>query len=146
LRTTIIVGFPGETDKDFDELERFVETVQFDNLGVFLYSDSEDLPSHRLKKHVPGDLAQERYDLLMSSQMDISERNTQKYIGKNLRVLVEESIENNLYAGRTSFQAPEVDGVTYVKSGMCAKELKIGQFADIRVTDALEYDLVGDAI
>ena len=146
LRTTLIVGFPGESDKDFNMLLRFVENTQFDHLGVFLYSDSEDLRSHRLPNHVPAEVAQDRYDQLMSCQLDISARNYQQYIGQTLPVLVEESIEKNLYAGRTPFQAPEVDGMTYIKSGPGQPAPTVGSFSQIKVSDAMEYDLIGDAI
>ena len=146
LRTTLIVGFPGESEKDFQALLRFVENMQFDHLGVFLYSDSEDLPSHRLPDHVPADVAQERYDQLMSCQLDISAQMYQQYIGKTLPVLVEEPVENKLYAGRTPFQAPEVDGMTYIKFGPAQPDPAIGSFSQIKVSDAMEYDLIGDAI
>ena len=146
LRTTIIVGFPGETDNDFETLLDFAETVRFDHLGVFIYSDSDDLPSHRLAEHVPQSVATDRYHQLMSAQADISALNNQKYIGKVLKVLVEESLDNNLYSGRTIFQAPEVDGVSYINTGQSPFQLKIGSIADMRVTDAMEYDLMGESI
>ena len=146
LRTTLIVGFPGESEKDFKTLLRFIESTQFDHLGVFLYSDSEDLQSHRLPGHVPAEVAQERYDQLMSSQLDISAQKYQQYIGQTLSVLVEESVENRLYAGRAPFQAPEVDGMTYVKFGPDQPDPAIGSFSQIKVSDAMEYDLIGDAI
>lgn len=146
LRTTLIVGFPGESEKDFKTLLRFIESTQFDHLGVFLYSDSEDLQSHRLPGHVPAEVAQERYDQLMSSQLDISAQKYQQYIGQTLSVLVEESVENRLYAGRAPFQAPEVDGMTYVKFGPDQPDPAIGSFSKIKVSDAMEYDLIGDAI
>lgn len=146
LRTTLILGFPGETEKDFETLLRFIEDVRFEHLGVFLYSDADDLPSHRLPEQVPAGVAQERYDELMSCQLDISARNYQKYIGQTLEVLVEEAIEERLYAGRATFQAPEVDGMTYIKLGPGQSGSKIGSFARIRVTDAMEYDLIGDSI
>lgn len=146
LRTTLIVGFPGESDKDFKALLRFVENTQFDHLGVFLYSDSEDLRSHLLPDHVPAEVAQERYDQLMSCQLDISTRNYQQYVGQTLPVLVEEPVEKHLYAGRTPFQAPEVDGMTYIKSGPGQPVPALGSFSQIKVIDAMEYDLIGDAI
>ena len=146
LRTTLIVGFPGESEKDFKTLLRFIESTQFDHLGVFLYSDSEDLQSHRLPDHVPAEVAQERYDQLMSSQLDISAQKYQQYIGQTLSVLVEEPVENKLYAGRAPFQAPEVDGMTYVKFGPNQPDPAIGSFSQIKVSDAMEYDLIGDAI
>jgi ribosomal protein S12 methylthiotransferase len=146
LRTTIIVGFPGENDRDFAELLRFVEDTRFDHLGVFLYSDSGDLPSHALSDHVPSQVAQERYDELMSCQLDISARNYQKYIGQTLEVLVEEAVEDGLFAGRAALQAPEVDGMAYIKSGSQPPGPRIGSFSRIKVTDAMEYDLIGDSV
>ena len=146
LRTTLIVGFPGETDKDFETLVEFAEDVRFDHLGVFVYSDSDDLPSHRLAEHVPESVATDRYHQLMSAQADISALNNQKYIGKIVKVLVEESLDNTLFCGRTIFQAPEVDGVSYINTGQSPFHLKIGSIADMRVTDAMEYDLMGESI
>jgi ribosomal protein S12 methylthiotransferase len=146
LRTTIIVGFPGETDKDFEQLMGFAEEVRFDHLGVFIYSDSDDLSSHHLSSHVPKDVALERYHQIMSAQSGISSENNQKYIGKIVKVLVEESLENNLFAGRTNFQAPEVDGISYINTSSLPFDLKIGSFTDMRVTDAMEYDLMGEAV
>ncbi len=146
LRTTILVGFPGEREKDFKALLHFVEETQFDHLGVFLYSDSKDIASHELPGHVPAGVAQERYDQLMSSQLDISAQNYRKYIGQTLEVLVEEAVEDKLYAGRATFQAPEVDGMTYIKTGLAQADPRIGSFSRIKVTDAMEYDLIGDSI
>ena len=137
----MIVGFPGETDADFEILSDFVKEVRFDHLGVFTYSDSEDLPSHRLSDHVPKQVAQDRHDQLMSAQLEISAENNQKYLDQSLTVLLEEHSEEKLWIGRTRFQAPEVDGITYVHS---EKRLRIGSFADVRITDTLEYDLVGE--
>jgi len=146
LRTTLIVGFPGENDNDFAALLRFIEDTRFDHLGVFLYSDSGDLPSHALSDHVPAEVAQERYDQLMSCQLDISAQNYQKYIGQTIEVLVEEAVEDGLFAGRARFQAPEVDGMAYIKSGPEQPGPRIGSFSRIKVTDAMEYDLIGDAV
>jgi ribosomal protein S12 methylthiotransferase len=144
LRTTLIVGFPGETDRDFQEVLDFAEEIRFDHLGAFVYSDADDLPSHRLRGHVPHAVAQDRYDQLMSAQMDIAAEKNQKHIGKTLQVLVEEDLGNHLFAGRASFQAPEVDGVTYVNTSACGLSLPIGRFALARINDALEYDLMGE--
>ncbi|MDM8540712.1 30S ribosomal protein S12 methylthiotransferase RimO [Desulfococcaceae bacterium HSG9] len=140
LRTTIMVGFPGETDDEFEELLSFIKKIRFDHLGVFLYSDADDLPSHRLSDHVPKKLAKSRHDHLMDAQRTISEKNNAQYIDKVFPVLIETSPEDHLYIGRTAFQAPEVDGITYIRSA----NLEIGSFADIKITDALEYDLVGE--
>jgi ribosomal protein S12 methylthiotransferase len=146
LRTTIIVGFPGESDADFDMLLKFAEEMRFDHLGAFVYSDAEDLPSHRLPDHIPAAVARDRYHELMSLQVDISLANNSRYIGRTVRVLVEESLEHHLYAGRTCFQAPEVDGISYINTAKLPFPLKIGEFADMRVTDAMEYDLMGEAL
>jgi len=142
LRTTAIVGFPGETDRDFQRLSNFIHTVQFEHLGVFSYSDADDLPSHHLPDHVDQKVARERRDRLMTDQMAIAREKSRKQIGKVVQILVEESPERNLFIGRTELQAPEVDGITYVH----ASQLAIGEFVQARITDALEYDLVGEAL
>ena len=139
LRTTVIVGFPGETDKEFKELMDFVESVQFEHLGSFIYSDAEDLPSHFLTGHVPAAKARERYRHLMMRQQEISATLNRRYRDRTLTVLVENHPEKGLYTGRTEFQAPEVDGMTYIH----ADNLQTGSFTTVRITDTLEYDLVG---
>jgi ribosomal protein S12 methylthiotransferase len=142
LRTAIIVGFPGETDKDFESLSTFIQDICFDNLGVFIYSDAEDIPSHKLPGHIPKSVAMDRYNRLMAVQQKISLLNNRKHIGKNYDVLVEESMGNNLYKARTFFQAPEVDGTTDIYS----KNLHIGSFVQVRIEEASEYDLKGKVL
>ncbi|MCJ7830528.1 MAG: 30S ribosomal protein S12 methylthiotransferase RimO [Desulfobacterales bacterium] len=141
LRTTVIVGFPGETDQDFDMLLRFLDRVRFDHLGTFIYSDAEDLPSHRLPGHVSPKIARKRHDRVMARQAGVSLQNNQRHLGATYAVLVEENPEAGLFAGRTFFQAPEVDGVTYIHG----TDLQIGEFAGVKITEALEYDLAGVA-
>lgn len=140
LRTTVIVGFPGETDQAFRQLMKFAEDVRFDNLGVFTYSDSEDLSSHRIAGHVSAGKARQRRDALMACQKNISLENNSRYIGRTYDVLVDEAPQDGLFIGRTCFQAPEVDGITYIR----ADGLKIGEFVRVEITDALEYDLSGE--
>jgi ribosomal protein S12 methylthiotransferase len=140
LRTTIMVGFPGETDSDFKQLLDFIKTVRFDHLGTFIYSDSEELPSHRLSGHVPADVAEERHHVLMSAQSEISAEKNQNHIGQIVPVLVEEQIEAGLFSGRTAFQAPEVDGIVYIDT----KDAVVGEFSNVKICDALEYDLRGE--
>jgi ribosomal protein S12 methylthiotransferase len=140
LRTTAIVGFPGETDEDFEKLLAFVQDVCFDHLGAFNYSDAEDLPSHKLPDHIPESEAKYRYDRLMTCQAKISLSHNRKYIGNVYDVIVEEKIEENLVKGRTFFQAPEVDGTTYIRS----EKLGSGSFVSVKITDAHEYDLAGE--
>ena len=144
VRTTVIVGFPGETDRDFDQLQTFIRTVPFDHLGVFTYSDAEDLASHRLPDHVPQELAQQRRDILMEQQRRISEERQERYLQTTCEVLLEEAPEEGLFIGRTMFQAPEVDGLTYVRTPGPHPGLHIGQFVKARIVDTLEYDLVGE--
>lgn len=143
LRTTVIVGFPGETERDFERLLKFVEAVRFDHLGAFIYSDAPDLPSHELSGHVPSRVARQRYDRLMALQQKIAGQINSQRVGRTAAVLLEEVVEENLFAGRTAFQAPEVDGVTYVRTGTGFGGLKIGEFVTVAITDAWEYDLIG---
>jgi ribosomal protein S12 methylthiotransferase len=142
LRTAIIVGFPGETEKDFEILSTFIQDICFDNLGVFIYSDAKDLPSNKLPGHIAKSEAMDRYHRLMTLQQKISLLNNRKHIGKNYDVLVEASMGNNLYKGRTFFQAPEVDGTTDIHS----RNLTIGSFVHVRIEDAFEYDLMGKIV
>jgi ribosomal protein S12 methylthiotransferase len=146
IRTTVIVGFPGEREQDFDKLISFVENWRFDHLGVFIYSDFKDLPSHKLKHHVPYHVASMRCDRLMSIQAEISKKNNMKYAGKTVKVLVEKEHQAHLFSGRTFFQAPDVDGITYIKANPGDSGLKIGSFADVKITDTEEYDLRGEAV
>jgi len=146
IRTTVIVGFPGERDKDFDTLLSFVKNLRFDHLGVFIYSDFKDLPSHKLKDHVPNHVASVRHDRLMSVQAEISMENNKKYAGRIVKVLVEEERQENLFSGRTFFQAPDVDGITYIETGKLHSGLRIGSFADVKITKTEEYDLRGEAV
>ena len=139
IRTTVIVGFPGETDKHFQTLLRFVEKVRFDHLGCFTYSDAEDLAAHRLTDHVAKAVADERMDAIMYCQAGISEDTNRRYLGRSLPVLVENRLERGLYGCRTAFQAPEVDGTTLVQ----AEALAVGCFQRVRITEVKTYDLMG---
>ena len=146
IRTTVIVGFPGETDKDFETLLAFVEDLHFDHLGVFIYSDFKDLPSYRFTAHVPEPVANMRYNRLMSVQAEISMENNLKYTGKIVKVLVEKEHQKYLFSGRTFFQAPDVDGTTYIKTDKINSNIKIGSFADVKIIETMEYDLKGEAV
>ncbi len=140
LRTTLIVGFPGETEEEFKTLKNFIEQVRFDHLGVFTYSDSDDLKSHGFKDHVPAEIAEKRQDILMAAQAKISEQVNERHVGKTYPVLVEENPEKGVYIGRTQFQAPEVDGMTFIYS----QALEVGTIVRVRITDAFEYDIAGE--
>jgi ribosomal protein S12 methylthiotransferase len=143
LRTTLIVGFPGETDRDFDRLLQFVQNARFDHLGVFCYSDAADLKSHGQPHPVAPEIALKRRDILMEAQRALSDVALARFLDRELTVLVEEAPEPGIFLGRTAFQAPEVDGLTYVKAGEMNASVEIGRFVRVRITDTLEYDLVG---
>ncbi len=140
LRTTVIVGFPGETDDEFKALMDFIHEIKFDHLGVFTYSDADDLPSHILKNYVPEKLAEERHDRIMAAQAGISKQVNEKHLDRIYPVMVEENPEPGVYIGRTMFQAPEVDGVTFIY----ANALEIGARFHVKITDVFEYDIAGE--
>jgi len=146
IRTTLIVGFPGETDADFQTLMDFIDAVKFDHLGVFTYSDSEDLPSHGLPDHVGPKAAQMRHDELMARQMEISADRLASQIGQTMKILIERSSEPHLFEGRSMFQAPEVDGLTFVRTRPGGPQVAVGQTTRVRISETLEYDLIGDAL
>jgi ribosomal protein S12 methylthiotransferase len=142
LRTTAILGFPGETEADVQALLDFMAEVRFDHLGAFTYSDGEDLPSHWLPDHVSRGEARRRRDRVMNLQREISEEKLARFLDQTVTVLLEEPAEPGITLGRTVFQAPEVDGLVYVHHD---GGLNPGDRAEVRITDTLEYDLVGTA-
>ena len=142
LRTTVITGFPGETEADFEQLVTLVRRVRFDHLGVFTYSDSEDLPSHKLTAHVPEQIAMDRQDRIMALQLEISKENNRRWLGTEMDVLVEENPEAGIFIGRTMRQAPEVDGLTILH----ADPIERGTVVRARIEDTLEYDLIGKVL
>lgn len=143
LRTSIIVGFPGETEKDFRELLAFVRASQFERLGAFIYSREEATPAARMRGQVSGKVKEERLDELMKVQQAISLEKNRRLIGKTVKVLIDEKGDDaGVYNGRTQGDAPEVDGCVYVTG----KTLKAGMFCDVKITDAMEYDLAGKSV
>lgn len=146
LRTTVMVGFPGETHADFKRLRAFVARVGFDHLGVFAYSDAEDLPSHRLKNHVAPDVALERLEEIMTLQRNLSAQNLVRRRGQETMVLLEEPPrEDGMWIGRTRHQAPEVDGVTFVRFPNPKVPAACGAFVSARIVESLDYDLIAEA-
>lgn len=147
IRTTIIVGFPGETREDFQETLSFVSEAQFDRLGVFTYSDEEDSASYHLDGKVDDRTKQERQQLLMEAQLQISRQKTRSLIGKSFPVLIEgPSRETDLlWEGRLPTQAPDIDGVVYLNDGV-TEETRSGEIRDVRITEAHDYDLVGTVV
>lgn len=143
IRTTFIVGFPGESEEDFNILREFINTYKFDKLGVFTYSREELTKANNLNEQIDEDVKEYRRDIIMEDQLKISERLLEDKIGQVLQVLIEEKIEDNLYAGRSYLDSPDIDGVIYVNSN---KNLSINSFINVKVTSSMEYDLIGDAV
>ena len=143
LRTTFIVGMPGETEENFNELVQFVRDTQFEKVGVFVYSQEEGTSAYDMPNQVSESLKKKRLNTLMTVQQDISKEAQQKFIGQTLKVLIDEQQkgESNVFLGRSEYDAPEVDGVIYVHS---KKNLMQGDFVLVKITDAYEYDLVGE--
>lgn len=141
LRTSLIVGFPSETDKEFSELCNFVEEFRFERLGAFIYSREEGTRAFDFKAQLPQKVKAGRLDRIMSLQRGISEEINKKFLGRTLDVLIDQK-EGSSYLGRTQHDAPEVDGLVYVSSD---KPLAIGSFVKVLVSDTLEYDLSGRA-
>jgi ribosomal protein S12 methylthiotransferase len=137
LRTTLIVGYPNETDDDFKALSDFVKEMRFHRLGVFTYSREEDTAAFELGDSVSEEIKQERQTAIMEIQKDISERHNESLIGKKLKVLID-SQDGEFFIGRTEWDAPEIDQEVFVSSG---QPLKVGTFHKVLITDAVEYDL-----
>ena len=141
LRTTFIVGFPGETTEDFDELLKFVRKIKFDKLGVFCYSREENTLAFSLPHQVEEEVKVLRRDKLMENQSKISEKIMSSKVGDTYNVIVEEFAEEGMYVGRSYMDSPEIDGAFYVKSN---RELDIGDIVRAKVIEYLEYDLIGE--
>ena len=140
IRTTVMVGFPGETQADFDELYEFVKKTKFDNLGAFTYSKEEGTPAARLKDQVHPMTKKARYNKIMKLQQQVSTDNLLNLVGKEEKVLIEGiTFDEKYYVGRTSYQVPDIDGITYIKSD---KELTIGDFVNCTIAKSKEYDLI----
>ncbi len=139
LRTTMIVGHPGETESDFDQLLAFAEKWKFERMGVFTYSHEEDTHAFSMKDDVPVDTKDERMERLMEIQQGISLELNHKKIGKSFRILIDRK-EGNYYYGRTEYDSPEVDNEVMVEAGKYY--LRVGDFANVRITDTTEFDLM----
>jgi ribosomal protein S12 methylthiotransferase len=142
IRTTLIAGHPGETEDDFQEMMSFVERSRFDRLGVFTYSHEENTHSHTLNDDVPDEVKQERSDAIMELQQGISLELNQAKIGKTFKALVDRK-EGGEFYGRTEFDSPEVDNEVIIKSN---DYLRIGDFINVKIDSATEFDLTGSVI
>jgi len=144
LRTTFIVGFPGETDEHFEHLLRFVEAERFDHLGAFVYSPEEGTPGAALADRVPKRIARRRYERLLAAQREIALERRQRFLGQRLQVLVEGVCEEteHLLQGRHQGMAPDIDGRLLINDGVATP----GTFASVEITDAFADDLVGHVV
>ncbi len=140
IRTTLIVGFPGETEEDFDDLLDFVEEERFQRLGVFAYSQEEGTPAGDREDQIPEDVKEMRLDQIMRTQLDISYQHNQALIGSVLDVLVEDRDEDGSYIGRSQYDAPEIDNSVVFTSD---RDLKPGDMVKVFINDAFDYDLAG---
>lgn len=142
LRTTLISGFPGETEEDHEELMNFVDEMEFDRLGVFTYSAEEDTPAATMPDQIPEELKEERRDEIMELQQEISFEKAEEMVGKSLWCMVEGKVADEYaYVARTYKDAPGVDGYLFIQT---IEELMSGDFVKVRVTGADEYDLIGE--
>ena len=139
LRTTFIVGFPGETEEEFEELKEFVKEIQFDRMGAFTYSSEEGTPAASMPDQIPEEIKQRRLDELMTIQQQISLKRNKMRVGKTYEVLVE-GFDGLTYYGRSMLEAPEIDGKIFFISD---KELRPGEYVNVKITGAEEYDLQG---
>lgn len=140
IRTTFITGFPGEMEEDFSELKSFVESTEFDRLGVFAYSMEEGTEAAEMQDQVPHEVANGRRDDIMRIQMDISFGKNEKMVGETYDVLIDD-IEDGVCYGRTEFDAPEIDNAVIINTD---EDIKVGDFVRVKIVDAYDYDLIGE--
>ena len=144
IRTTVMVGFPGEAKEDFEELYNFIKEAKFDRLGAFAYSKEEGTPAERLDNQIHPMTKKSRYNKIMKLQQEVVEEKQKELIGKELEVLIEtKTFDNNYYVGRSYMEVPDIDGLIYIP--MIDKELQ-GKFVKCKITDVQGYDLIGKTI
>lgn len=143
LRTTYIVGFPGEDESDFEILKNFVKKGYFTRLGVFTYSREEGTPAYSMPDQVDEVVKEKRQNEIMEIQMEVSQKILEGFVDKELTVLVEEKVDDNTFVGRSYIDAPEIDGCTYITTD---RDLDIGSFVKVKITDSMEYDLIGETL
>lgn len=145
LRTSLIVGFPGETVEDFNQLSEFVEKAKFDKLGAFMYSKEDGTPAAKLLGQIHTNTKKSRYNKIMQIQQKISNENHQKKIGKQYEVLVESlSFDGKYLIGRTKQDVPDIDGIIYIKND--STQQLVDKFVNVKITEVRDYDLIGELI
>jgi ribosomal protein S12 methylthiotransferase len=142
FRSTFIVGFPGETEEQFDELIDFIKEMRFERAGVFAYSAEEGTPAYELEDDVPEDVKKARVDKFMDVQQDISLEINQKRLGRTEKVLIDRT-EGGYYVGRTQYDSPEVDDEILISA---ESDLQIGHFYQVKITQADYFDCYGEVI
>ncbi len=144
IRTQFIVGFPGETEEQFEELLEFISEQKFDRVGCFMYSPEENTPGGKMSDQISNSIKKKRHNKLMKLQQEISLKAHRSFIGKEIEVLVEGFSEETdlLLQGRSSQQAPDIDGIVYINSG----NAKVGDLVKVKITDSMEYDLIGEMV
>ena len=140
LRTTLIVGYPGETENHFQSLKNFIEEIKFDRLGIFTYSEEDGTAAAGLEDNVPREVKDERKNSLQDLQQDISLEKNELFIGKELKVIIDKSTEK-VSVGRTEFDSPEIDNIVHVKG-----EAEVGSFSNVKINEVNEYELIGEII
>jgi ribosomal protein S12 methylthiotransferase len=142
LRTTLIAGFPGETQDDVEELKTFLQKIEFDRVGIFTYSHEENTSAYDLKNDIPEEEKERRAQEIMDVQQEISYRKNEEKVGKTFKVIVDKK-EAGKYLGRTEFDSVEVDNEVIINS---EKKLNPGDFVNVRITRAFDYDLEGEVV
>ena len=144
IRTTLIVGFPGESEEEFEDLMHFVQEMKFDRLGVFSYSQEEGTAAARMENQIDDDLKEERRDIIMDIQKSIAASLCEAEVGKEMEVMIEGKLpEERIFCGRTRRDAPDIDGLVFVSS---EEELYSGDFVTVKIREAGDYDLMGDVV
>lgn len=138
IRTTFIVGFPGETEKDFEELHGFIQEQKFDRLGAFKYYQENGTKAASLPDQVPEYIKQKRFEKLMKAQKTISQDRLESFIGKKLSVIVDKKIKPKIYECRSEFDAPDIDGIVFLEEA----DVNVGDIVEVEIVDSLEYDLI----
>jgi ribosomal protein S12 methylthiotransferase len=147
LRTSLIVGFPGETQEQFNELNEFIKKVEFDKLGTFMYSKEEGTPAARMENQIHGNTKKSRYNKIMQAQKEISNNKLKNKINKEYEILIETTTFDNRYiVGRTSQDVPEIDGLVYIKNTKKDLQKLTNQFVKCKIIDVKDYDLIAEII
>ena len=149
IRSTVMCGFPGENENDFNELYEFIKWAKFDKLGCFTYSKEEGTAASRMPEQVHSSTKKSRYNKIMKEQQEISNENLQKFIGKKFKTLIEDAYVNDkgelYFVGRTYMDTPEIDGYVYIKGNKELQEtVQINTFIECKITEVREYDLIGE--